>query len=164
MNTPAFYLRVSISRQCLDVMRHGRIVQTYPVSTAKNGPGEQRGSYCTPRGWHRIRAKIGAGLPLGAVLAGRRFTGEIYEEALAAEQPERDWILSRILWLGGLEPGKNRYGAVDSTWRYIYLHGSPDHGVSGQPASHGCIRLKNHDIVELFEQTPAGTAVYIAES
>lgn len=164
MDAPDFYLHVSIAQQRLDVMRHGRIEHSYPVATAKNGAGEQRGSHCTPRGWHRIRAKIGAGLPLGAVLVGRRFTGEIYSAALAAEQPERDWILTRILWLGGLEPGKNRYGAVDSAWRYIYLHGSPDHGVDGVPASHGCIRLKSPDIAALFAQVPAGTAVYVAEA
>lgn len=156
-------LRVSIPRQCLEVIRHGQVQQTYPVSTAKNGPGEKRGSHCTPRGWHQVRAKIGAGMPLGAVFVGRRYTGEIHSAELETQHPQRDWILTRILWLGGLEPGKNRYGQADTTWRYIYIHGSPDHGVSGSPQSHGCICMKNADIAELFGQIQPGTTVYIAE-
>lgn len=164
MELPDFYLRVSMARQCLDVMRDGRVALSYPVSTAKNGAGELRGSECTPRGWHRIRAKIGAGLPLGAVFVGRRFTGEIHDAELEARHPQRDWILTRVLWLGGLEPGKNRYGEVDSAWRYIYIHGSPDRGVTGVPASHGCIRMKNRDVADLFERAPAGLPVFISET
>lgn len=164
METPNFYLRVSMARQCLDVMRDGRTTLSYPVSTAKNGAGEQRGSERTPRGWHRIRAKIGAGMPLGAVFVGRRFTGEIHDAELETLHPQRDWILTRILWLGGLEPGKNRYGEVDSAWRYIYIHGSPDRGVTGVPASHGCIRMKNSDVADLFERVPAGLPVFISET
>ncbi|HYE38059.1 L,D-transpeptidase [Methylocaldum sp.] len=156
-----FYLRISIPRQELDLIENGEVVRTWPVSTAKNGPGERMGSGCTPRGWHRIRAKIGTGLPLNTVFVGRRPTGEIYDADLASRFPERDWILTRILWLGGLEPGFNRYGQVDTTWRYIYIHGSPEAGVTGAPASHGCIRMHSGDIAELFERVDVGTRVLI---
>jgi lipoprotein-anchoring transpeptidase ErfK/SrfK len=155
------YLRVSIPRQEMDLMEGGRALRTWPVSTARNGPGELRGSECTPRGWHRIRARIGAGLPAGTVFRGRRPTGEIYGPELEARHPGRDWILTRILWLGGLEPGCNRYGAVDTAWRYIYIHGSPDHGVTGAPASHGCVRMNSADVAEAFELAPAGMRVLI---
>jgi lipoprotein-anchoring transpeptidase ErfK/SrfK len=158
---PPIYLRVCIPRQELDFIENGEVARTWPVSTAKNGPGERMGSGCTPRGWHRIRAKIGAGLPLGTVFRGRRPTGEICDAALEAEFPGRDWILTRILWLGGLEPGFNRYGEVDTTWRYIYIHGSPDAGVTGIPASHGCVRMTSADVADLFELAPVGMPVLI---
>lgn len=160
---PEAYLRVSIPRQELDLIERGAVLRTWRVSTAKNGPGELRGSKCTPRGWHAIRAKIGAGMPLGTVFKGRRPTGEIYGDALEAQQPGRDWILTRILWLGGLEPGFNRYGVVDSAGRYIYIHGSPDRGVTGVPASHGCVRMTSADVVALFERVPVGMRVLIEE-
>ena len=155
------WLRVSIPRQTIELFEQGVAVREWPVSTAKNGPGEQRGSECTPRGWHRIRARIGEGEPVNAVFRGRRPTGELYGEALERDHPGRDWILTRILWLGGLEPGFNRYGAVDSAWRYIYVHGSPDRGVSGEPASHGCVRLRGTDMLELFELARTGMKVLI---
>lgn len=142
-------------------MKNGKIVKTYLVSTAKNGPGERRGSGCTPRGWHVIRARIGKDEPENSVFIGRRPTGEIYNAELAAQYPERDWILTRILWLGGLEPGFNRYHEVDTAWRYIYIHGSPDHGVSGDPQSHGCIRMKSPDLLELFDNVKTGMRVLI---
>ena len=135
------YLDICIATQQLAMIENGEVSRIFPVSTAKNGPGQQKGSYCTPLGWHRIRAKIGGGAPINAVFTGRRATGEIYTSQLADGQPQRDWILSRILWLGGLEPGKNRYGNVDSAWRYIYIHGCPDELMQGIPASHGCIRM-----------------------
>jgi lipoprotein-anchoring transpeptidase ErfK/SrfK len=155
------YLDVSISTQQMSLITGQKVVCTYTVSTAKKGAGEQRGSECTPTGWHRIRAKIGSGQPIYSVFIGRRPTGEIYSTELAAQMPQRDWILSRILWLGGLEAHKNRYGAVDSTWRYIYIHGSPDHLLQGTPQSHGCIRMKNADIIALFAQVSTQTRVYI---
>ncbi len=161
MILPVFYLQVSIEAQQLNVMGRGGVVKSYPVSTAKNGPGQQMGSECTPTGWHQIRAKIGAGLPPCSVFVGRRPTGEIYTDELARQYPDRDWILSRILWLTGLEPGKNRYGQVDSGWRYIYIHGCPDELINGKPGSHGCIRMRNNDIIELFEQVRPGCRVYI---
>ncbi|MDD5273866.1 MAG: L,D-transpeptidase [Methylovulum sp.] len=154
---------ISIANQQLGLIENQHIIQTYPVSTAKKGAGEQKGSYCTPRGWHRIRAKIGAGQPLNAVFIGRRATGEIYDTALKLQHPDRDWILTRILWLGGLEPGRNRYGNVDSTWRYIYLHGTPDEAMTGLPESHGCIRMRNADIADLFDRVKVGIRVYIHE-
>jgi lipoprotein-anchoring transpeptidase ErfK/SrfK len=145
----------------LRVVQNGASLAEYPVSTAKNGPGERHGSGCTPRGWHRIRARIGAGMPLGTVFVGRRPTGEIYTAELAAAYPERDWILSRILWLSGLEPGFNRFGAVDTARRYIYIHGSPDQAAMGVPASHGCIRMRNADILRLFQRVAGGTRILI---
>jgi lipoprotein-anchoring transpeptidase ErfK/SrfK len=155
------YLEISIAEQLLRIVEDGQVLKTYPVSTAKNGPGERKGSECTPTGWHRIRAKIGAGQPLNAVFKGRRPTGEIYSPELGKQFPERDWILTRILWLGGLEPGKNRYGDVDSTWRYIYIHGTPDEFMDGMAKSHGCVRIGNADLLELFDLVAAGCRVYV---
>ncbi len=156
------YLWISLPAQKLYLIDNGIIID-YPISTAHNGPGERMGSGCTPRGWHIIRAKIGAGLPCRAVLVGRRPTGEIYHPELACRYPERDWILSRILWLSGLQVGVNRLGEVDTFRRFIYIHGSPDHLIDGQPRSHGCIRMRNADIIELFDRVTAGTLVYIGD-
>ena len=161
MDAPTHLLHVSIPDQRLSMIENGKIVKTYLVSTAKNGPGERRGSGCTPRGWHVIRARIGKDEPENSVFIGRRPTGEIYNAELAAQYPERDWILTRILWLGGLEPGFNRFHEVDTAWRYIYIHGSPDHGVSGDPQSHGCIRMKSPDLLELFDNVKTGMRVLI---
>ena len=163
MTPPHFYLRVSIAGQRLEVIQNGEVVKSYPVSTAKNGPGELKDSGCTPRGWHSIRAKIGRDAPCNAVFMGRRWTGEVYDAELQSKYPKRDWILTRILWLGGLEPGRNRYGEVDTTWRYIYIHGSPDHGVDGSPQSHGCVRMRSPDLLDLFGRVAAGTRVLIVE-
>jgi len=157
------FLDISIGMQQLSIIEDGHVVKSYPVSTAKNGAGELRGSECTPRGWHKIRAKIGADKPMQTVFVGRRATGEIYNADLARQYPQRDWILTRILWLGGLEPGKNRYGKVDTTWRYIYIHGCPDELMTGSPDSHGCIRMKNSDVLDLFNRVEAGFKVYIHE-
>jgi lipoprotein-anchoring transpeptidase ErfK/SrfK len=157
------YLDICIASQQLTVIADGNEVKRYPVSTAKNGAGELKGSECTPTGWHKVRAKIGEGRPLNSVFVGRRSTGEIYTDRLGKQNPLRDWILTRILWLGGLEPGKNRYGKVDSTWRYIYIHGSPDELINGRPESHGCIRMKNADMLDLFNRVEAGIRVYIHE-
>lgn len=156
-----FYLDISISAQQLAVIDCGQSIRSYPVSTAKNGPGEKRGSECTPTGWHSIRAKIGSGLPLNSVFVGRRATGEIYNGTLGRLYPQRDWILTRILWLGGLEPGKNRYGEVDTCWRYIYIHGTPDEHLVGFPVSHGCIRMKNLDVLDLFNRVETGVKAII---
>ena len=121
------------------------------------------GSEATPRGRHVVRARFGAGLPEGAVLTGRKFSGEIYSDALASSHPDRDWVLTRILWLGGLEAGRNQGGNVDSFRRFIYIHGTPDSEPMGTPASHGCIRMRNADLVRLFDQVPVGTLVTIIE-
>ena len=155
-------IRISLPDQQLELLEGNRMVATYPVSTARNGPGERRGSECTPRGWHRIRIKIGAGLPLNTVFVGRRPTGEIYDPELAALHPDRDWILTRILWLTGLEPGYNRGGDCDTLRRFIYIHGCPDTAPMGEPISHGCIRMRNRDLLELFERVKAGHPVFIS--
>ena len=141
----------------------GRVLRRYPVSTAANGPGEQAGSHCTPRGRHIVRAKIGAGQPLGAVFRARRPTGEVYTPELGQAEPGRDWILTRILWLSGKEPGFNRLGACDTMRRYIYIHGSPDETFEQAPRSHGCIRMRNADVAELFDLVPPYTEVEIVE-
>jgi lipoprotein-anchoring transpeptidase ErfK/SrfK len=156
-------IRVDLAAQRLDLAAGGRIIASYSVSTSKHGAGELTGSYRTPRGGHVIRAKIGTGAPLGAVFRGRRPTGEIYTEELARSQPDRDWILTRILWLSGTELGKNRLGDVDTMRRYVYIHGAPDNTALGVPGSIGCVRMANRDIVELFDRVPVGTAVNIVE-
>jgi len=139
----------------------GSVIVTYPISSAKKGAGQISGSECTPTGRHYIRAKIGAGLPLGSVFVGRRATGERYCDSLAEQFPDRDWILSRILWLCGKELGFNRLGSVDSMRRYIYIHGTPDSEPMGVPRSHGCIRMRNDDIVHLFDLVSVGTCLEI---
>ena len=154
---------MSLAAQRLDLAAGGRVLESYRVSASKHGTGEQRGSYRTPRGNHVVRAKIGAGAPLGAVFRGRRPTGEIYTDELARAQPERDWILTRILWLSGTEVGKNRLGDVDTMRRYVYIHGAPDSAELGVPGSIGCIRMANRDIVALFDCVPVGTPVSIVE-
>ncbi len=154
-------LRIILTEQRLEVLDGGQGRSGYPVSTSRFGPGERQGSGCTPRGRHIVRARIGAGLPAAAVLRGRRPTGEVWTPALAAGQPGRDWILSRILWLSGVEPGRNRLGEVDTMRRYIYIHGTPDSEPMGVPFSHGCIRMRNADVIELFDRVDAGTEVDI---
>ncbi|MDH4872606.1 L,D-transpeptidase [Pseudomonas sp. BN515] len=157
-------LHISIADQQLYGFAKGQLVLRMPVSTALNGAGETNGSNCTPRGLHQIRARIGDGLPLGAVLRGRRWTGEVWNAELHQRFPGRDWILTRILWLSGCEPGRNRLGRVDSFRRYIYLHGTPDTEPMGVPLSHGCIRLRNADVLELFDRVPVHCAVRIDEA
>jgi len=155
-------IRIDLSTQQLMLdLGHRRAV--YPVSTSAQGAGERNGSGCTPRGAHIVRARIGAGAAPGTVFVGRRPTGEICTPELYARATERDWILTRILWLSGREPGRNRLGDVDTMRRYIYIHGCPDEVAVGVPGSHGCIRMRNADLIELFDQVPAGTPVMIDE-
>ncbi|RZO86060.1 MAG: L,D-transpeptidase [Oceanococcus sp.] len=157
-------LDIDLSAQRLSLLDHdGQLLAAYPISSALNGPGETHGSGCTPRGRHRVRACIGREAPAGAVFVGRRWTGEIFSTELAEQHPERDWILSRILWLGGLEPGINRYAQVDTQSRFIYIHGTADEALLGQPVSHGCIRMANDDVMALFDRVEAGCAVDIHE-
>lgn len=155
------HIRVSISRQTLELFEDGALLRAYPVSTSRFGAGERAGSFKTPRGRHRIRAMIGAGQPAGTVFVGRRPTGEQYAEQLACADPQRDWILTRILWLSGTEIGRNRLGEVDSMRRYIYIHGTP--AKLGRPGSIGCIRMSNEDVIELFDLVSPGTVVEIEE-
>lgn len=157
-------VRIEIGSQVLDLFdKNGTLLKRYPISSAKNGVGERNGSFCTPRGRHIIRAKIGAGQPPNAVFVERRPTGEVYTPELASRFPERDWILSRILWLSGCQAGYNRMGEVDTMRRAIYIHGSPDSAKMGQPGSHGCIRMRNQDVIELFDLVPIRTLVEICE-
>ena len=157
-------IEISLAGQLLRLLdKNGQELRRYRISTGAKGAGEVRGSYRTPRGRHVVRARIGAGLPLKTVFVARRPNGEIYGPALESERPGRDWILTRILWLSGCEPGFNRLGDVDTMRRYIYIHGCPDSAPMGIPASHGCIRMRNADIVELFDLIPVGTPVEIRE-
>jgi lipoprotein-anchoring transpeptidase ErfK/SrfK len=157
-------IRILIPSQTLELLdSNGTLVRRYLVSTSSKGVGERFGSFQTPRGRHVIRAKIGAGLPVNSVLVRRRPTGEIYSPELGAQFPGRDWILTRILWLSGCEPGFNRLGEVDTMRRFIYIHGSPDTAAIGKPASIGCVRMHNADLLDLFERVPVGTPVDILE-
>jgi lipoprotein-anchoring transpeptidase ErfK/SrfK len=155
-------IRIRIPTQTLELFGDdGACIRRYAVSTARNGPGERTGSHCTPRGRHVVRAKIGAGEPIGAAFRGRRPTGEVWTPEVGAQMPERDWILTRILWLSGKEPGVNRLGEVDTMRRYIYIHGTPDTEPMGVPLSIGCVRMRNREVAELFDLVPAGTPVEI---
>ena len=157
-------IRISIPDQALVLCENGKPLKSYPVSTSKNGVGEKYGSFCTPRGRHVVRAKVGAGAPVNTVFVKRRPTGEIYDAGLGDRFPDRDWMLTRLLWLSGCERGFNRLGDVDTMRRYIYIHGSPDTAIMGKPGSIGCIRMHNRDLLELFDLVEPGTPVEITES
>lgn len=162
MRPPLQIIDIDVPAQSLILKdAQGRILMQTRISTARNGTGEENGSEKTPRGAHYIRARIGAGLPANAVLVSRRPTGEIYSPSLRAAFPNRDWILTRILWLCGLEPGKNRLGNVDTMRRYIYIHGCPDEDPMGVPGSRGCIKMRNSEIIELFDRVAPGARVHI---
>ncbi len=155
-------INITIATQQLDLLdEHGQIVRQYRISSAKNGTGQENGSFCTPLGKHVIRAKIGTDQPVNTVFIKRRPTGEIYTPQLAQQFPKRDWILTRILWLCGCEPGFNRFGSVDTMRRYIYIHGTPDSVEMGKPGSIGCIRMRNSDLLELFDKISTGIHVDI---
>lgn len=161
------HIDVSLAAQQLTLYQAAEggniVLHRFPVSTARNGAGEQEGSFCTPRGAHRIAQKIGDGAPRFAVFSAREATGEIWTPQLEAADPGRDWILSRILWLDGLEPGRNQGGNVDSHARYIYIHGTNEEDKIGTPVSHGCIRMRNDDVVALFDLVSVDTPVNIRE-
>ncbi len=155
-------IHIDGARQELELLDGERVLKRYSVSTAKNGFGEKNGSFCTPRGRHIVRAKIGKGQPLNTVFVRRRPTGELWSPELHGRYPGRDWILTRILWLSGCERGKNRLGEVDTMRRYIYIHGSHDMAEMGKPGSIGCVRMRSEDIVELFDLVPPYTPVEIS--
>lgn len=155
------YIDIDVDKQQLCLFQGDKRIAIYAISTAKNGVGQLNGSECTPLGWHKIRAKIGAAAKENAVFVGRRETGELFSEALRQQHPQRDWILTRILWLSGLEKGTNRGGEVDTMRRYIYIHGCPDSDSFATPSSHGCVKMRNKDIIELFDTVEAGTRVLI---
>jgi len=161
--TQAAVIEIDISQQRLRLTKGGEVIVDCPVSTARNGAGELEGSECTPRGRHKIYDKFGAGAEPNSVFVARQATGEIYSAAYARQFPGRDWILTRILWLTGLEPGYNCGGNVDTRMRYIYIHGAPDETSMGMPGSRGCIRMQNADIIRLFDLVEVGTEVWIKE-
>jgi len=156
-------LTISISQQSCRLVQEDTVIFEATISTALNGAGEQKNSGCTPRGLHQIRACIGANQLENTVFIGRRPTGETYTTELGEQFPERDWILTRILWLSGLELGKNRLANVDTMQRYIYIHGCPDSFPMGKPLSHGCIRMHNKDLLTLFDLVSPGVRVMIHE-
>jgi len=160
---PASTIYISISAQTLQLKHENAVEFECKISSAKKGVGEINGSECTPGGWHYIRAKIGDGQPVNSVFLGRRPTGEIYKPGMRSEHPHRNWILTRILWLCGMEPGFNRLGNLDTMRRYIYIHGCPDEDSFAQPSSHGCIKLHNTDMLLLYERVAFGTRVLITE-
>jgi hypothetical protein len=157
------HIEINISRQTLTLFAGNDVIKQYTISTAKNGPGEQMDSECTPRGKHLIHEKIGAGCEANTVFVGREATGELYHPELREQFPDRDWILTRILWLSGCEAGRNKGGNVDSYDRYIYIHGGPDDVAMGVPGSRGCVRMQNDDMIELFDLVETETAVNIVE-
>lgn len=157
-------IEISIPTQSLRLYAQGALLRQYAVSTASNGVGCLKNSGCTPIGGHIIRAKIGENALENTVFVGRRPTGEVFSPALMAQYPRRDWILTRILWLSGTEPGVNRLGQVDTMQRYIYIHGAPDSATMGQPGSHGCIRMRNAELIELFDLVTVGTPVTILDA
>lgn len=162
------HIEVSIKDQTLALFDDDKQIKHYSISTAKNGPGELVDSECTPRGKHIVTEKIGDGAKENSVFVGRVETGEIYMPALREPHPERDWILTRILWLSGTEEGKNKGEnegvCVDSHERYIYIHGSPDDVEMGIPGSRGCIRMRNDEVIELFDLIEVGTEVVIHDA
>lgn len=157
------YIHISVADQRLQLIDNTKILFDVKIATAKNGVGEQSGSECTPRGWHKIRAKIGSDCPENTVFIGRRPTGELWSEKLENEHPARDWILTRIMWLSGLQVGFNRSGTQDSMRRYVYIHGCPENIPMGLPDSHGCIRMRNSEVIQLFAMVEAGIPVFIDE-
>jgi L,D-transpeptidase YbiS len=152
-------VEINITRQTLDLFVGNRCQRSYLVSTALNGPGELNGSECTPRGKHAVAEMIGEGYALNTVFVGRKVTGEIYNRILEKKFPKRDWILTRVIWLKGLEARKNLGGICDTQARYIYIHGTPDEFRLGRVGSHGCIRMANSDIVELYDSITVDTPV-----
>ena len=154
---------VSPTMQQMQLLQGSNVLKTYTISTAKNGLGEEKNSFKTPRGLHIIRAKIGGNAPINAIFRERRFNGDIYTAEMNEMYPTKDWILTRILWLSGLEKGFNRLGNVDTMQRFVYIHGSPNERPTGIPTSRGCIRMRNEDIIELYDLVSAGTKVYIED-
>ena len=154
-------IEIDLTSQVLLLKTGTRIIKSYSISTARNGPGENQDSECTPRGRHAIAGKIGEGCLPNTIFVGREPTGELYTPELRRQFPDRDWIVTRILWLKGCEPGINQGGDVDTCRRYIYIHGAPDDVTMGRPGSRGCIRMRNRDVVELFDLVEPDTEVMI---
>ncbi|MBU3848142.1 MAG: L,D-transpeptidase [Candidatus Acinetobacter avistercoris] len=151
---------IDLASQTLSLPKKNKL---YSISSGLNGIGEEENSGKTPRGWHKIEKKIGGEMPLNAVFKGRQWTGEIYDAELGQSHPERDWILSRILWLSGLEVGFNQGEGCDTFNRYIYIHGTPESEPMGIAKSHGCIRMHNAEVQEIYELLNEGDLVYLSE-
>lgn len=152
---------IKISEQRLYLLQDGYILLTYPVSSSRHGTGNQAGSHKTPLGVHRIAEKIGDGCQVGEIIKARKPTGRLAAVISAPHSVEQDVITTRVLWLEGLEHGVNRGAGVDSFARFIYIHGTSEEGLIGQPASIGCIRMKNTDIIDLFDSVDEGTLVQL---
>ncbi len=149
---------VSIKEQVLYHRRRTGVWLSFAISTSAFGTGNEKNSFKTPLGKHRICAKIGDDMPVYTAFHGREPVGTFDPES---DYLDRDWILSRILWLDGCEPGKNKGGRMDSKHRYIYIHGTHEEDKLGTPASHGCIRMSNLDILDMFEHAFVGERVLI---
>lgn len=156
-----FHIHICCQAQRLNLYLGQKLYRAYVISTAKLGTGQQQGSYQTPQGKHFICEKIGDGLPINTVFVARKPTGEILTDELAVNFPDRDWIITRILRLRGLEKGYNVGGKCDTYARFIYIHGTPETAKLGSPSSHGCIRMHNLDLIELFGYVKVGTEVMI---
>jgi len=156
------HIEISLEEQKLWLKNNDQILHEFSISTAKNGAGEMMGSECTPRGEHEVVDLIGADEPINSVFVGRKTTGEMYTPELRKTNPDRDWILSRIIRLGGCEAGRNNGGQCDTYDRLIYIHGTPDDVEMGKPGSHGCVRMRNEDLIDLFDQVSVGTKIKIS--
>ena len=159
-----YSIRIKVSEQKLYLLNEaGAVEREYPVSTSKYGVGSENGSEKTPLGLHRIKDKVGGAMPVNMVLVGREPKG-LLEDCIrdGVELPD-DVITSRIMWLEGMEPGRNQGGHVDTYNRYIYIHGTSEEDKIGTPASIGCIRMLNDDVVELYRLVDKGTEVLIEE-
>lgn len=159
-----YFIKIALDQQRLSLFQNTRLVKDYLISTAANGAGNQMDSFKTPLGWHQICEKVGDGMALNTVFVGRKPTGEVFNRQLFSLSPDRDWILTRILRLEGLEPGINKGGNVDTYQRYIYIHGTHEETSLGQIGSRGCVRMANNDVIELFNTVPLGTKVYLEEN
>jgi len=155
------FVVVSIDRQRLYLFQAAGQPRVFPVSTSRFGVGSEAGSNKTPTGLHRVAHKFGDGAPKGMVFKARRATGEIVPLITEPEDVPEDLVTTRILWLEGLQPGRNKGQGVDSFRRYIYIHGTQEEGLVGQPASHGCVRMLNDDVIRVFERLPEGALVSI---
>lgn len=155
-------LYVSVRRQRLFHIREGRLMADYAVATSSKGLGAAQDSYRTPTGLHRVNGKFGEGVPPFGILRDREFTGSYADPDF--EGVDKDWITSRVLWLDGQETGVNSGAGVDSRTRFIYIHGTANEGSIGTPSSMGCIRMRNHDVIELFGRVPDGTPVVIFDN
>lgn len=154
---------VTIGEQKLHYLIDGKLMRSYPVSTSRYGIGSEAGSNRTPLGVHRVRRKIGADAPMGTIFKARQDTGRIAAIVDEPRPTDDDYVTTRILWLDGMEEGVNRGEGIDSFSRYIYLHGTHEEGLIGQPASHGCVRMYNRDVIELFDALPEDALVVIVE-